>query len=107
MSDDIERYNQMSREAWNANAEFWSAYMGEGGSFQRSLIGPNVERLLNLQPHEHVLEVACGNGLFARRIAALGAQVTATDFSEKFIELAHARTTEHRDRIEYRVVDAT
>ncbi len=109
MSDEreIERLNRLSREAWNANAEFWDAHMGEGGSFQRNLIGPSAERLLDLHRGERVLEVACGNGMFARRMAALGATVVATDFSEKFVEIAGARTTEHRERIEYRVADAT
>ena len=106
-SHDIQALNRLSREAWEANAEFWDAYMGEGGSFQRTLIGPNVERLLAIQPGERVLEVACGNGMFARRLAALGAHVLATDFSQKFVELARARTTLDRERIEYRVADAT
>lgn len=93
--------------SWNANAEFWDNYMGEGGSFQRQLLGPALERLLELRADELVLEVACGNGMFARRMAQLGARVVACDFSEKFLERAVARTTENADRIEYRRVDAT
>jgi 2-polyprenyl-3-methyl-5-hydroxy-6-metoxy-1,4-benzoquinol methylase len=95
------------RAVWNANAEFWDNYMGEGGSFQRLLLGPALERWLELRPDELVLEVACGNGMFARRMAQLGARVVACDFAEKFLERAVARTTENADRIEYRRVDAT
>lgn len=54
-----------------------------------------------------MLEVACGNGNFARRMAALGARVVACDASPEFIERARARTTENADRIEYHLVDAT
>jgi 2-polyprenyl-3-methyl-5-hydroxy-6-metoxy-1,4-benzoquinol methylase len=54
-----------------------------------------------------ILEIACGNGVFSRRLASLGARVVATDFSATFLDLARARTTEHPERIEYRVVDAT
>jgi SAM-dependent methyltransferase len=100
------RLNRDVRAVWNENAPFWDEYTGEGKQFQRLLIGPTTEQLLHLQPGELVLEVACGNGAFARRMAALGAHVLATDFSEVFIERARARTTEHADRIEYRVVDA-
>jgi 2-polyprenyl-3-methyl-5-hydroxy-6-metoxy-1,4-benzoquinol methylase len=103
----LSEVNQESQAIWNRNAEFWDDYMDEGGSFQRQLIGPATERLLNLQAGERVLDVACGNGAFSRRMAALGAQVVAADFSEKFLERARARTTEHGDRIEYRLVDAT
>jgi ubiquinone/menaquinone biosynthesis C-methylase UbiE len=95
------------QEIWERNAAFWDEYMGEGGAFQRVLIGPTTERLLELKPGERVLDIACGNGAFARRMAALGARVVACDFAPTFIERAQARTTELADRIEYRVTDAT
>src|SRR4030095_7271820 len=87
---------------WDAKAAFWDERMGEGNAFQRVLIGPASERLLAVRPDELVLDVACGNGVFARRLAHLGARVVATDFSARFLDLARARTTEHADRIEYR-----
>ena len=92
---------------WDEKAEFWDERMREGNAFQRVLIGPASERLLAIQPNERILDVACGNGVFARRLAHLGARVVATDFSARFLELARARTTAHADRIEYRLVDAT
>ena len=64
--------------------------MGEGGS-QRVLIGPVTERLLALQPDELVLDIACGNGAFARRMAQLGARVVASDFSEVFLSSGRSR----------------
>lgn len=99
--------HQETQDIWNQNAEFWDAQMQDGNAFQKILVGPASERLLNLQPGEEVLEVACGNGVFARRMAQLGVHVTASDFSEKFIERAKARSTAHADRIDYRVIDAT
>ena len=81
--------------------------MGEGNLFQRLLVGPSSESLLGVQPGEWVLEVGCGNGQFARRLAQLGAHVLATDFSAQMLERARARTMENIDRIEYRQVDGT
>jgi 2-polyprenyl-3-methyl-5-hydroxy-6-metoxy-1,4-benzoquinol methylase len=107
MSDNLNDTNRDVRASWNANAEFWDNYMGEGGSFQRALIGPATERLLELRAGESVLEVACGNGMFARRMAQLGGRVVACDFAEEFLECARARTTEHTERIEYCALDAT
>ncbi len=104
---DLEALNQETREAWNENAAFWDQKMGEGNSFQRNLIGPASERLLELKPDEWVLEIACGNGVFARRLAQLGARVVATDFAEKMLERARARPSAYADRIEYRQIDAT
>ncbi|HEY4388208.1 MAG TPA: class I SAM-dependent methyltransferase [Ktedonobacteraceae bacterium] len=96
-----------TRRIWDLKATFWDDRMGEGNDFQRILVGPTCERLLNLQPDDAVLEIGCGNGVFARRMAQLGAHVTATDFSAQFLERARARTTEYAGHIEYRLVDAT
>lgn len=104
---DLEALNKGTQAVWNQNAEFWDEKMGEGNLFQRVLVGPATERLLELNPGELILEIACGNGVFARRLAQLGAQVIATDFSENLLEQAQKRTTEHDDRIEYRFIDAT
>src|SRR5215469_1089558 len=99
--------NEEARNIWNQNATFWDDKMRDGNDFQRILVNPASERLLNLQPGATVLEIACGNGVFARHLARRGVRVIATDFSEQLLELARARTAEHADRIEYRLVDAT
>lgn len=96
-----------SREIWDANAEAWDAKIGSGGGWQTVVIAPTVERMLNIQAGERVLDIACGNGQFSRRLAELGASVVASDFSPKLIALAKQRTTEHADRIAYHVADAT
>jgi len=96
-------------EAWEKKAVFWDEMMGEGNAFQRVLIGPAAERLLQVRPGETVLDVACGNGVFSRRLAELGARVVAIDFSEKFVEPARARTEKagYGEAVEYLVADAT
>jgi 2-polyprenyl-3-methyl-5-hydroxy-6-metoxy-1,4-benzoquinol methylase len=97
-----------TRDIWNTNAAFWDERSGNDGlTMQRTLIAPVTERLLDLKPNERVLDIACGNGAFARRMVQLGAHVVACDFAERFIERAKARTTENAERIVYKVVDAT
>lgn len=104
---DSQALNQEVQDIWNQKAAFWDEKMGEGNDFQRILVGPGVERLLNLQAGELVLEIGCGNGVFARRMAQLGGQVIATDFSEQFLERAKMRTIENAAPIDYRYLDAT
>ncbi len=78
---------------------------GDGGnSFHRTLIEPTQLRLLATKAGDRVLDIACGNGQFARRLAALGAYVTAIDFAEKFIDIARSRGGQN---IDYQVADVT
>lgn len=104
---------ELNREVaaiWDANAAWWNEKAGEGDLSHRTLIRPAMERLLELQQGETLLEVACGNGSFARRLAGLGAgKIVALDFSAKFIEIARAKTVEAglTDIIEYHEIDAT
>lgn len=94
-------------EAWEGLAGWWDETTGEADEFHQKLVIPATDRLLNLRPGERVLEVACGNGGYARHLAAQGAEVVAFDAVRRFVELAQQRTTEWRDRITYRHIDAT
>lgn len=71
------------------------------------LCWPSLAALLDPQPGQHILDIACGNGLTSRRLAALGAEVTAFDFSANLIEKAKARSTNLQSLISYHVIDAT
>jgi SAM-dependent methyltransferase len=105
MTDDLQRANDETREAWNANAQVWDRTMGdEGNDFFRILQWPAITRLLAVQPGWRVIDIACGNGLTSRKLAALGARVTAFDFSAEMIQIARGRSTMD---IDYSVVDAT
>src|SRR5215831_227397 len=106
--EDLAALNQATRDAWNQNAEVWDNTQGdEGNQTQRLLVNPAAERLLEPRPGQTILEIACGNGLFARKLARLGIKVVATDFSERLLELARVRTTDLASWIDYRLVDAT
>jgi 2-polyprenyl-3-methyl-5-hydroxy-6-metoxy-1,4-benzoquinol methylase len=104
---DLHQANEQTRDAWNRNAAFWDERMGEGNDFVEVLIWPTSLRFLEPKAGQRILDIACGNGLYARRLAAMGAQVVAFDFSEALITLARQRTTEHSDKIDYLVLDAT
>jgi 2-polyprenyl-3-methyl-5-hydroxy-6-metoxy-1,4-benzoquinol methylase len=105
--EDLEQANEETRQAWNENASFWDERMGEGNDFVEVLTWPPTERMLELQPGERVLDIACGNGLTSRRMAAMGAEVVATDFAAEMIAYARRRTTEYEGRLTFDVLDAT
>jgi SAM-dependent methyltransferase len=80
--------------------------MGEGNDFVETLIWPATLRLLAPLPGEHILDIACGNGLSSRRLAKLGVHVTAFDFAAEMIAMARKRAGEIPP-IDYHVLDAT
>jgi 2-polyprenyl-3-methyl-5-hydroxy-6-metoxy-1,4-benzoquinol methylase len=97
--------NDEVRAIWDRNADFWDERMGEGNSFHNLLIEPAQLEFLNVAGGEVILDLACGNGQFARKLADLGAQIVAVDVSPRMIENAQARSTEYAGRVEFRVCD--
>ena len=81
-----------NRRIWDVNALWWDDRVGDGNGFQDLLIEPATERLLEIGPGDVVLDIACGAGRMARRIASAGARVVAFDQSRRFIERAQSRT---------------
>ena len=102
MSEDRSLHDDV-RSAWDALAAYWDERMEAGATWQRHLIQPSVEQLLRVERGDRILEIACGNGAFARRMAEAGGHVLATDFSERMLERARS----HGGDVEYRSADAT
>jgi len=108
MTQASRKLNEEGRAMWDTKAAFWDELMGEEGNrFHRELIGPAVEALLDLRAGERVLDVACGSGMLARRMASLGAAVTAVDFSAELLKRAQARGQSGGTAIRYLQADAT
>lgn len=96
-----------SRRAWEENAAFWDAYMGDASNrYHREVVRPYVTELLAPQKGDFILDAACGNGNYSAFLAECGAQVVAFDYSPKMAALARARRSALLDRIEFCVADA-
>jgi ubiquinone/menaquinone biosynthesis C-methylase UbiE len=92
---------------WDRMAAWWDQKQGEDGDRWHSLlIEPAFERVIGKVGGLRVLEIACGNGRLARRMARRGAKVTAVDASEGMILRARQRDAETPTGTEYRVADA-
>src|SRR5918998_2338035 len=98
---------QSDSEMWDRMAAWWDEKHGEDGDrWHRLLIDPPFERLIGDANSLRVLEVACGNGRLARRLARRGASVVAVDASEAMILHAREREAENPTGTEYLVEDA-
>lgn len=98
-------------EGWERGADFFDERWGDqGDEFHHNVFAPAAERLLGLERGASLIEFACGNGGFARRLGRAGMSVVATDLSPALIAHAERRTETISDQsvdIRYEVVDAT
>jgi len=60
-----------------------------------------ISRLLDIEPGMHVLDLACGHGRIANRLAALGCHVTGLDATPLFLDLARRDAAAQGLTVEY------
>jgi len=83
------------RTDWDNVAEWYDQLVGESGSeYHREIILPGVLRLLATEPAEHVLDIACGQGVLCRVLQKRGATATGVDASQSLIDEARRRGPE-------------
>ncbi len=77
---------------WDEAAEWWDREAGEKGIWhQQHDIDPVMFKILRNVNNKIILEIGCGNGYFARKLAKKGAKVLGVDLSKKFIAFAIER----------------
>jgi len=75
--------------SWGKVANWYNNFIEKTeDSYQRTLILPNLIRLLEIKRGEAILDLACGQGFFAREFAKLGAKVIGVDIAPELIAIA-------------------
>ncbi len=64
-----------------------------------------IAELLQLQSGTRILDLPCGHGRIARRLAAMGATVTGIDRSELFLQTARSDAAQHGVEVDYQSGD--
>lgn len=78
---------------WGRVAEWYDQLVGgEGSEFHRHVVLPGVMRLLGDVKGKRILDVACGQGVLCRLLAAAGAEVTGVDAAADLIDAARLRS---------------
>ncbi len=91
---------------WDKIAEWWDKKIGEEGDvFRRFLLNPYLFKLIGKNP-QRILDVGCGNGYFARKLAKEGHKVLGIDNSPKMIFFAQKREKHKPTGAEFRIMDA-
>jgi len=102
--------NTSKSTSWGGVAGWYDELLEESSdSFQAKVILPNLSRILDLKPGMKVLDIACGQGFFARTFEQAGAEVSAADISPELIVLAKKKSpasTAGKPAIAYHVAAA-
>ena len=108
MAEQKPRFDAQSvRESWDRAADGYTHGQTSGRDFYRyEFFGPAQVALCDDVTGLAVLDVGCGNGYFAREMAARGARVTAVDISPRMIEHARAQQAARPLGIDYHAIDA-
>jgi SAM-dependent methyltransferase len=91
--------------SWSPVAKWYSGIVGEGGHyFHEHVILPNLKNLLDPKAMETVLDIGCGQGVYARSLAH-NVDYTGVDVSKELI-LEAKKLTKNAKQV-YFVADAT
>lgn len=97
-----------SQADWNQGAEAWDHFVESGADYYRHEVhGPALLAACEPLSGRHALDLGCGQGYFARRLAQGGALVTGIDLSDELLEIAKTREAHERLGIDYRHVSAS
>lgn len=76
------------KTSWGKVANWYGTMIEDENSYQKRLILPNLMRLIEAKRGEVIVDLACGQGFFARELARLGAKVTGVDISSELLDIA-------------------
>jgi ubiquinone/menaquinone biosynthesis C-methylase UbiE len=81
--------------SWGAIADWYDGLVEDTtDSYQKNVLMPNLIRLVDPKKGMTILDVACGQGYFARAFANNGAKVMACDISSELIKLADSHKSD-------------
>ncbi len=76
------------KTSWGKVADWYGEYLEGDDTYQAKVILPNLLRVLDIKKGEKILDLACGQGFFAREFAKAGAQVVGADIAKELIAQA-------------------
>src|SRR5689334_23541178 len=94
-----------SKTTWDACGAAFDHYTSTEDSFSENIERPVIESLLGDLSGLRALDLGCGSGTYATRLAARGAQVVGVDLSAMMLGLARDRARANEVALELLVAD--
>lgn len=88
--------------SWGGVAEWYDKHLEKSNdTYHEKVVHPNLIRMLGEIKGKHVLDLACGQGIFSRMLADKGANVIGVDLGKELITLAEKRSKEYAFKVHY------
>ena len=89
---------KVNNTSWGAVADWYDDLIKDSeDSYQKKVIMPNIIRILQPKKDMRILDVACGQGYFARAFHQNGANVVGCDISAELVDIAKKHTPKERE----------
>ena len=80
------------KTSWGNVAHWYDDLLKKDNIYQNEVILPNLVKLMKIKSSDNILDLACGQGIFSREFAKLGAKVTGVDISDELIKIAKKKS---------------
>lgn len=98
--------SQASRDtSWGGVADWYDKHLsGSDDTYHSKVIFPNMLRLIGDSKGKKVLDLACGQGIFAQQLRDKGALVTGVDLGKELIAIAEKHNDTIKEKGTHKVV---
>ena len=84
-----------NKTSWGNVAGWYDSLLKKENTYQSDVILPNLLKLMNIKNSDIILDLACGQGFFAREFAKFGAKITGVDISKELIKVAEEQNNQN------------
>src|ERR1044071_9676723 len=96
-----------TKTTWDACGAAFDRYTSSVDSFSENVERPVIESLRGDLSGAEALDLGCGSGVYATRLAARGARVVGVDLSAAMIDLARERARTQGAALDWLVADVS
>jgi ubiquinone/menaquinone biosynthesis C-methylase UbiE len=88
--------------SWGKVAQWYDKHLEkDDDTYHAKVVHPNLMKMLGDIKDRQVLDLACGQGIFSRLLADVGANVVGVDLGKELIDLAEKRNKDYRFKVHY------
>jgi ubiquinone/menaquinone biosynthesis C-methylase UbiE len=83
------------KTSWGSVAGWYDNLLKKENTYQTEVVLPKLLKMMNIKSSDNILDLACGQGFFAREFAKIGARVTGVDISKELIKIAQEQNKQN------------